>query len=372
MQDEISRMPADDGGCRVNRGLSGVVWRLRGMAMNFLACDREQAFLMPPDPRDWLPEGHLAWFVLASVEEMDLAAFYGSYRQDGWGRAAFEPSMMVALLLYAYARGERSSRGIERRCVEDVAYRVIAAQQTPDHATIARFRVRHEAALAGLFSEVLGLCRESGLVKVGVIAIDGTKVHANASHHSNVDYEQLAREILKEAGEVDAAEDELYGDARGDELPEHLQTREGRRAALRAAKEKLARERTERADLKEAAAKAQGVELVLDPEAIVARVQGRRGWVREARHQLEEHRRLAADPIPRSRTQRLLECERRLQENLRVERQANDAYEHHRATGVIRDGRRFGARPNPYGGCPFFCVGGVGVVSWGSGLRSGS
>src|SRR5437588_8615858 len=132
------------------------------MAMNFLACDREQAFLMPPDPRDWLPEGHLAWFVLASVKEMDQAAFYGSYRQDEWGRAAFEPSMMVALLMYAYALGERSSRGIERRCVEDVAYRVIAAQQTPDHATIARFRVRHEAALAGLFGEVLGLWRESG------------------------------------------------------------------------------------------------------------------------------------------------------------------------------------------------------------------
>ena len=155
--------------------------------MNFLGCDRERAFLMPPDPRDWLPEGHLAWFVLASVEEMDLGASYGSYRQDGWGRAAFEPSMMVALLMYAYAQGERSSRGIERRCVEDVAYRVIACQQTPDHATIARFRVRHEAALAHLFSEVLGLCRESGLVKVGVVAIDGTKVHANASHHSNLD-----------------------------------------------------------------------------------------------------------------------------------------------------------------------------------------
>ncbi len=135
---------------------------------------------MLPDPRDWLPEDHLAWFVLASVEEMDLAAFYGSYRQDGWGRAAFEPSMMVALLMYAYAQGERSSRGIERRCVEDVAYRVIAAQQTPDHATIARFRVRHEDALAELFSSVLSLCKEAGLVKVGVVAIDGTKVHANA------------------------------------------------------------------------------------------------------------------------------------------------------------------------------------------------
>jgi hypothetical protein len=103
--------------------------------------------------------------------------------------------------MYAYARGERSSRGIERKCVEDVAYRVIAAQQKPDHATIARFRARHEDALAELFSEVLGLCKQAGLVKVGVIAIDGTKVHANASHHSNLDYEQLAKEILKEAGE---------------------------------------------------------------------------------------------------------------------------------------------------------------------------
>ena len=154
--------------------------------------------------------------------------------------------MMVSLLLYAYARGERSSRGIERKCVEDVAYRVIAAQQKPDHATIARFRARHEDALAELFSSVLGLCRRAGLVKVGVIAIDGTKMHANASHHSNLDYEQLAREILKEAGDLDAAEDGLYGDARGDELPEHLRTSEGRRAALAEAKKQLERARGER------------------------------------------------------------------------------------------------------------------------------
>lgn len=189
-------------------------------------------------------------------------------------------------------------RGIERRCVEDVAYRVIACQQTPDHATIARFRVRHETALAELFSEVLGLCRESGLVKVGVIAIDGTKVHANASHHSNLDYEQLAREILKEAGEVDAAEDVLYGAARGDELPEHLRTREGRRAALREAKQKLARERADKEDANAEVVDVQGVKLVLDPEVIVARAHGREGWLREARHQLDEHRRLAAHPIP--------------------------------------------------------------------------
>jgi hypothetical protein len=213
---------------------------------------------------------------------------------------------VVSLLLYAYARGERSSRVIEHECVEDVAYRVIAAQQKPDHATIARFRARHEDALAELFSSVLGLCKQAGLVKVGVLAIDGTKVHANASHHSNLDYEQLAREILKEAGEIDAAEDELYGDARGDELPEHLRTREGRRAALKEAKQKLERERAEKESAKteaggEAEAEDPGVEIELDSEVIVARREGRDGWLREARRQLDAHRRHEAKPIARSR-----------------------------------------------------------------------
>src|ERR1017187_1403252 len=244
---------------------------MQGMTMNFLACDREQPFLMPPDPRDWLPEDHLAWFLLASVEEMDLSAFFAAYRRDGWGGAAFEPSMMVSLLVYAYARGERSSRGIERKCVEDVAYRVIAAQQKPDHATIARFRARHEDALGKLFSSVLGLCKQAGLVKVGVIAIDGTKIHANASHHSNLDYEQLAKEIIKEASEIDAAEDELYGEARGDELPEHLRTREGRQAALAEAKQKLEAESAEQERTKSEAADepvAPVVEIELDAEVI--------------------------------------------------------------------------------------------------------
>jgi hypothetical protein len=125
--------------------------------------------------------------------------------------------MMVALLLYAYARGIRSSRVIERACEEDVAFRVLAAQERPDHATVARFVERHQEAIAGLFGEVLTLCARSGLVRVGVIAVDGTKVHANASRDENVDYERLAREFVEEAREVDAAEDELYGEARGDE-----------------------------------------------------------------------------------------------------------------------------------------------------------
>ena len=121
------------------------------MPQNFIGCDREQVLLMPPSLRDWLPQDHLAWFVLAAVEQFDLAAFYGAYRQDGHGRAAHEPAMMVALTVYAYARGQRSSRRIEQACIEDVGYRVIAANQVPDHSTIARFRQRHQDAIAGLF-----------------------------------------------------------------------------------------------------------------------------------------------------------------------------------------------------------------------------
>src|SRR5918911_1613098 len=209
------------------------------MGPSFIACDREQSFLMPPDVRDWLPEHHLAWFVIDAVAEMNLDAFYAAYRVDGRARPAYDPAMMVALLLYAYARGTRSSRVIERACSEDVAFRVIAAQQRPDHATIARFVERHQQALAGLFGEVLTLCARSGLAKVGVIAVDGTKVHANASRNENLDYEQLAREILEEAQAVDAAEDELYGGARGDELPPGVAPAQGRRGWVREAKQRL-------------------------------------------------------------------------------------------------------------------------------------
>jgi transposase len=135
------------------------------MAQNFLGCDRDQAFLLPPSVDDWLPADHFARFVIAMVEQMDLAAFYSDYRSDGHGRAAHDPAMMVALLVYAYARGQRSSRVIERACIEDIAFRVIAANRRPDHCTIARFRQRHEVALAGLFGEVLGLCAQAGLTR---------------------------------------------------------------------------------------------------------------------------------------------------------------------------------------------------------------
>lgn len=194
---------------------------------------------MPPSLREWLAADELAWCVLDAVGELDLSAIYGAYRGDGHGRAAFDPGMMVALLLYSYAVGERSSRGIERRCRVDVAFRVVTANQQPDHATIARFRVRHEEALAGLFPQVLRLCARAGLVSLGVIALDSTQLAANASGQANRTYEQIAAEILAEAGAVDAAEDELFGQARGDELPPELADPISRRARLREAKRQL-------------------------------------------------------------------------------------------------------------------------------------
>src|SRR3954454_3373859 len=209
------------------------------MPQNFIACDREQALLLPPSLREWLPAGHLAWFVLDAVEQVDLTAFYAAYRADGHGRAAHDPAMMVALVLYAYAVGERSSRGIEKRCVEDVAFRVVAANQAPDHTTVNRFRARHQDALADLFGEVLGLCAQAGAVSVGVIALDATRMRANAADSASRTYEQLAREILEEAAAVDAAEDELYGEARGDELPPELADPATRRAKLKEARDRL-------------------------------------------------------------------------------------------------------------------------------------
>jgi transposase len=280
------------------------------MPQNFIECDREQAFLMPPSLREWLPEDHLAWFVIDAVEEMDLTEFYADYREDGHGAAAYEPSMMVALLLYAYATRQRSARGIERRCRQDVACRVITANRVPDHATIARFVVRHEAALGELFGSVLGLCARAGLVSAGVVAIDGTKLAADANREANLDYERIAREIVAEAKATDAAEDRLYGGARGDELPEELRTREGRRRWLAEAKREL--------DSEPSGVPADGEPADAPPSMPRgrARDQGRRGWHRDARQRLDERREREARPIPRSRQARLAESKPRLEEEL--------------------------------------------------------
>ena len=209
------------------------------MPQNFIESCREQGFLLPPDVREWLPADHLAWFVIDAVAEMDLDAFYAAYRADGHGRAAYEPSVMVALILYAFATNVRSSRAIERHCRQDVAYRVITGNLVPDHATIARFICRHEQALAELFGEVLRLCDRAGLVKPGVVSIDGTRIDGNCSPDANCQFEQIAREVVAQAKATDEAEDELYGEDRGDELPEELRTPEGRREFFRQAREQL-------------------------------------------------------------------------------------------------------------------------------------
>ncbi len=212
------------------------------MAVNVRGVDREQLYLMPPSVVDWLSEDHLAWFVLDVIGELDLAAFYAEFRLDGRGGAVYDPAMMLGVLVYAYCTGERSSRRIERRLGNDVAYRVLAANQCPDHATLARFRRRHQTAIAGLFGQVLALCVKAGLVDTGVVAIDGTKFGANASFFANRDREQLAKEILAEAEAVDAAEDDEFGDRRGDELPAEWSGGRDRRSRIRAALDELDRQ----------------------------------------------------------------------------------------------------------------------------------
>jgi transposase len=219
------------------------------MAYNFLACDRGQAFLLPPDLRDWLPHDHLAWFILDVVDHVDHEPFLRSYRTDGHGHPAYDPKTLLGVLLYGYCLGVRSSRQIERRCTEDVAFRVLAANQTPDHVTIARFRARHEQALAGFLVESLKLCAAAGLVRLGVVALDGTKVAANAASRANrtlAKLEEEVAEILREAAEADQAEDHQHGPARGDELPVEFASPSGRLARLRTAKARLEAEAAER------------------------------------------------------------------------------------------------------------------------------
>jgi transposase len=311
------------------------------MPQNFIECDREQAFLMPPSLRDWLPGDHLAWFVLETVDRVDLEAFYAAYRPDGHGRAAYEPSVMVALLMYAYSTKVYSSRDIERHCRQDIAYRVITANRVPDHATVARFVRRHQRPLAGLFGSVLRLCARAGLVSSGVVAVDGTKLTASASSDSNVDYDRIAREIIAAAIATDEAEDEQHGDARGDELPAELQTEAGRREWL---ERELAREQDEDEDGSEESDSGQGdgfdVELI-GPN-------GRRGWLREAHRQLEQERWMAAVAIPRSRAERLRLAAGFLEDELAAGCRANRAYEAMREHRRLHDKRRLGGPTKPY------------------------
>jgi transposase len=212
------------------------------MARGYIPVDRGQQFLIAPDMREWLPGDHLVWWLLAVVERLDTSALHRRRRRGGPGRAGYDPDMLLALLVYAYCTKVRSSRLIERLCETDVAFRVICAGRGPDHSTIARFRQEQARVAAKLFADVLEVCAQAGLARVGVVAVDGTKIAANASRDANRDRRWLEAEIaemFEQAQRVDEDEDDRFGDRRGDELPAELADPVARRARLEAALAKL-------------------------------------------------------------------------------------------------------------------------------------
>ena len=237
------------------------------MTKCFVADEIGQSLLMPPSLHDWLPEDHLARFVADLVPTLDLSAFYGSYEEkDGRGQAAYHPVMMVRLLLYGYCTGVVSSRQIQKRTYEDVAFRYLSADEHPDHSTINEFRKRHLEALAGLFVQALQLCQKAGLVKLGHVALDGTKLQANASKHKAMSYGRMSEaeeklkaeveELLKRAEAADATEDEKEKQGQSDKLPEELARRESRLKKIRQAKAELEAEARQEAEQEKAIAEA--------------------------------------------------------------------------------------------------------------------
>jgi transposase len=238
------------------------------VSKTFRPWEPRQTYLLPPSPRDWLPKDHLAYFILDLVESLDLSPIFAHYERELRGYPPHHPQMMVALLLYAYCVGVPSSRKIERRTHEDVAFRVITADQHPDHVRISEFRRIHLRALAELFVQVLKLCQRAGLVKLGVVALDGTKIKANASKHKAMSYDRMKKdevklraqiaELLQQAEAADADEDARYGkDRRGDELPEDLRRAESRLARIMQLKAELEAE-ARSAQEREAEAKRNG------------------------------------------------------------------------------------------------------------------
>lgn len=242
------------------------------MAKHFLPYDMGQVLLLPPDMRDWLPREHLVWFISDVVDTaLDLSPILAKYgKGDARGQPGYHPAMMVKLLIYAYCVGKPSSRKIERATWEEVAFRVLAGDQHPDHDSIADFRRRHLKELADFFVKVLLVCRQAGLVKLGHVALDGTKVKANASKHKAMSYERMTEaekrlqeevaELLREAERADEAEDRQYGKGRrGGELPDELAFRERRLKKIQEAKKALEQEAREKAE-REAEATKQAVE----------------------------------------------------------------------------------------------------------------
>jgi transposase len=220
------------------------------VAKKFRPYSPDQTYLLPPSPRDWLDSGHLAYFILDVIDELDLGRIYDHYERELRGKPPHDPRLMVALLLYGYCVGVRSSRQIEKKTYEDVAFRVLAAETHPDHVSISEFRRVHRERLAELFGQVFQLCREAGLVKLGHFSLDGTKVKANASKHKAMSYRRMkqaegelvkrARALLDLAEQADRKEDTEFGKGkRGDELPEELRRTETRLVRIREAKRKL-------------------------------------------------------------------------------------------------------------------------------------
>lgn len=273
-----------------------------GVAKDFRRPDRDQGFLLPPDLREWLPEGHLVWFVLDAVDQFDLSEFARRAKVGAAGRAPLDPAMLVALLIYAYAHGERSSRQIERLCEVDIAFRVICGNDAPDHTTIARFRAGHEAAFVGLFTQVLVMCARAGLGRFGMVAIDGTKIAANAAKSANRGLEALRAEadrILAEAAAVDAEEDEQFGDARGDELPKELADPRTRKARIKRALEEIAAEQAAETEANAAHARVEHwQQRVADSEQRLAdaRADAERRW--QQRHAWRPGRGRGHAPVP--------------------------------------------------------------------------
>jgi transposase len=250
------------------------------MPKTFRPYDPDQMLLMPPAVQDWVPAGDLAHFIDDVVDELDLSAITGVYEQgDLRGYPPYHPGMMTKLWLYGYTLGTTSSRKLARLAQRDVGVMMLAAGNRPDFRTLNDFRQRHLVALAGLFVQVLKLCRRKGLLEMRHVAVDGTKLKANASKHSAMSYSRMKQEDaritaeidawFREADRVDAEEDERYGhDQRGDELPEELQTAEGRRKAIREALAELEKEAKEQGKA-EPDAKAQ--RNFTDPESRIMR-----------------------------------------------------------------------------------------------------
>ena len=287
------------------------------MGKTFRPYDMSQLLLLPPDLRQWLPDNHLALYVSDIVEQLDLSAILKVYEEgDARGRPPYHPQMMVKLLLYGYCVGKLSSRKLEQASYDDVGFRVLSGNQQPDHASIAEFRKRHLPELAKLFVQVLQLCDRAGLVKLGHVAIDGTKIKANASKYQTMTYAGLTEaeqklaatvaRLLAEAERVDKAEDELYGpDKGGDELPEELRESKSRLARIRELKADLEREARAAAEQQAAAAKEQNEErlrkakergkkpgrlaAVPDPEQAVPRPKARRNFTDIESRMMKDH-----------------------------------------------------------------------------------